>query len=121
MAKSEQDPGLPIKLHPVSNGEFYPPPPTPLAVETMRRTRVLTDSRARRLGVSRREFLLSAAGSAAMLATLAACSKEQNKATGTSTGGTFTIPDEATIDNETATTLLSGDEFNFDVQGHFLE
>ena len=121
MAKSEQDPGLPIKLHPVSNGEFYPPPPTPLAVETMRRTRVLTDSRARRLGVSRREFLLSAAGSAAMLATLAACSKEQNKATGTSTGGTFTIPDEATIDNETATTLLSGDEFIFDVQGHFLE
>ena len=51
---------LPIKVEPVSNGEFFPPPLTPLLKETIRRTHVLADENARRLGISRRQFLASA-------------------------------------------------------------
>ena len=37
----DDDPGLPIKLGPCSNGEFVPPPPTPLVREAARRARTL--------------------------------------------------------------------------------
>jgi len=130
MSREEpSDPGLPIKLHPVSNGEFFPPPPSALAKETVRRTRAVVGEQSRRAGLSRRQFLLSSMGSATMLGILAACSSEQSASTtsagpGPSTtgpGGTFTIPPEATVDPEAAEAVLGGDEFIFDVQGHLLE
>lgn len=129
MAKSEQDPGLPIKVNPASNGEFYPPPPNEIAVEAARRTLQFADRAARKRGISRREFLLSSAGSAAMLSIIAACSNERSQAnpstsaTGTTEGpgGTYSVPEEATIDSTAAREAMGGDEFIFDVQGHFLE
>ena len=117
MARPDPDPGMPIKLDPCSNGEFVPPPPTPLVSETIRRANESVDRNARRTGMTRRDFLLSACASATTLSVLAACSSES----GGSGGGTFTVPTEATIEPEAAQDVLGGTEFIFDVQNHLLE
>ena len=116
------DPGLPIKLNPCSNGEFVPGPATPLALETVRRTRAAADREAAAIGMSRRRFLLSTMGSAAMLTILAACAKDQAAHDGVGApGGTYVVPPEAGRDPAAAADALGGDEFVFDVQGHFLD
>ena len=69
MARRDIDPGLPIKWHPVSNGEFLPPPATPLVREAIRRSHEELDARARHLGIDRRRFLLSACASATTIPT----------------------------------------------------
>ena len=113
---------LPIKFGPVSNGEFYPVPHTPLVAETIRRTNRLADTNARRLGISRRRFLSGASGAAATLFVLGACSKEKNAAEGgDAPGGTFDIPPDTTLDEDAAIESLDGDEFIFDVQSHFID
>ncbi len=119
----DDDPGLPIKLGPCSNGEFVPPPPTPLVREAARRARAQAEVNANRLGMSRRRFLLSSMGAATTLAVLAACSSEQKAAEGdgSGAGGTFDVPPDATVDREVADDLLSSDQFVFDVQTHFLD
>jgi uncharacterized protein len=114
----ETDPGLPIKLGPCSNGEFDPPPPTPLVREAARRARLACDDNARRVGLSRRDFLRTACGAATTLAVLAACSDD---AKGGRSGGTFRVPPESTTEPDAAAEALGGDEFVFDVQGHLLE
>ncbi len=113
----ESDPGLPLKLAPASNGEFRPPPMTALVREARRRSRPLLEANARRSGLSRRDFLLSAAGTATMLSVLAACADDA----GEGRGGTFTVPPDATTDPSRAEEVVGGDEFIFDVQGHFLD
>jgi uncharacterized protein len=119
------DPGLPLKLTPASNGEFRPPPSTPLVREVLRRSRLLLDEHARRSGLSRRDFLLSAAGTATMLSVLTACSGDSARqdagGAGGGPGGTFTVPPEATTDPSVGDEVLGGDEFIFDVQSHFLD
>ncbi len=134
MARPEpSDPGLPIKLEPCSNGEFDPPPVTPLVRRTIERTNRAVDDKARRLGMTRRQFLRSSLGATTMLAALAACSREDGH-----TGGTF-APDgeagqstttvtpetdtEATMDEAAAAEAIGpdGGEFIFDIQGHLLE
>jgi len=124
MAREEMDPGLPIKLGPCSNGEFVPPPPTPLVREAARRARAQAEANAARLGMSRRRFLLSSMGAATTLAVLAACSKEQASSGGpgsTGPGGTYDLPDDATLDAGVADDALGGERFVFDVQTHFLD
>ncbi|HYD09136.1 MAG TPA: hypothetical protein VEA78_03455, partial [Acidimicrobiales bacterium] len=113
--------GLPIKLGPCSNGEFVPPPPTPLVREAARRARAQCDENARRTGMSRRDFLLSAAGAATTLSVLAACADDEKGGGGKASGGTFTIPPEATTDTTVASETLNSDGFVMDVQTHFLE
>ncbi len=137
------DPHLPIRFHPMSNGEYAPAPRSELIDETIRRTLAAADDGARRLGVSRRTFLRNATGMATLLATLAACSREQRAAEPSSsagssststtgapastadvgTGGTFELPPESTIDEEVATTVLQGRDGDLivDVQTHLLE
>jgi len=143
--RGDDDPRLPLTIHPLSNGEYAPLRRSELVNEAVRRTLAVAETNARRLGVSRRAFLRSSAGMATTLAALAACSKEQSESRGstgstaagsgptstsstmpTSTtvlgpGGTFTVPTEATIDDTVATTILSGDEFVMDVQTHLLD
>ena len=139
--RDEQDPGLPIKLHPCSNGEFVPPPVSPVVREAVKRARADAERNARRLGVSRRQFLLSSMGAATTLAALSACSNEaaKNAANSGSTsaplggsgttagtapvgpGGTYAIPPEATVESEAVKRVLGGEEFIFDVQTHFLD
>jgi hypothetical protein len=120
-AWDDEDPGLPIKLNPCSNGEFVPEAPTPLVRETVRRARRDAEDTARRLGMSRRRFLLSSLGAATTLSALAACSRDEARSGGTEPGGTFVVPPEATTEPEAATAAVGGDELVFDVQTHFLD
>lgn len=128
MAKPEApDPGLPIKLGPCGNGEFQPQPANALAREAHRRANAEVDRGARRVGVSRRQFLRSSLGAATTLVALAACTRESGQ-----TGGTFVVDPttagptsdpEVTLDSEAASRAVGplDDEFIFDVQGHLLE
>jgi hypothetical protein len=118
MPADDDDPGLPIKLGPCSNGEFLPRPPRRLARRVARRTRVEAEAHARALGMSRRSFLLSSMGAATMFTVLNACSSDEE---GGSPGGSFAVDPEAQRDPGAAADALGGDEFVFDVQGHFLE
>lgn len=115
----DEDP-LPIKLGPVSNGEFLPIPHTPTVQEAIRRTRRLADDHARKLGISRRRFLAGASGSAAMFLFLSACSKEEAANRSTTTGGTYDLDPSTTLDEEAAVDALGGKEFVFDVQTHYV-
>jgi uncharacterized protein len=77
----EEDPGLPIEFGPASNAEFDPEPALPPVLrETIRRARADAERSARRLGMSRREFLLSAAGAATTFLALNACTREEHRA-----------------------------------------
>ena len=111
---------LPIKLGPVSNGEFLPIPHTPFVREVIRRTQVLADENARRLGVSRREFLNGVTGAATALFVLSACSNEKAKSAGRPRGGSFDVSTTSTLDRDSALGQLGGKEFIFDVQSHYV-
>ena len=72
--------------------------------------------------MSRRSFLLSLCGAATTLLALNACSDEATRAAkGRKPGGRFDIPTTASTDPDAARAALAGNEFVFDVQGHFLE
>ncbi|MBA2325042.1 MAG: amidohydrolase family protein [Actinobacteria bacterium] len=114
--RHDPDAELPIKLEPCSNGEFLPLPITPVAAETIRRTRDEADRQARRLGLSRRTFLRSVAGAALMLTVLDRTAREAHGAT----GGRYNLPVDAASDADVARSFLGGDEFIFDVQVHYL-
>jgi predicted TIM-barrel fold metal-dependent hydrolase len=122
--KDDEDPGLPIKFGPCSNGEYDPEPLSPVITEAIRRAREECERNARRLGMGRREFLLSSMAAATTLLTLDACTREALRArTGrrASPGGTFVIPSEATTEPSAAASAVGGEEFILDVQGHLLE
>jgi uncharacterized protein len=82
----DDDLRLPIAFHPLSNGEYAPLPRNDVVREAVRRTLEAADVHARRLGISRRAFLRSAAGMATTLSALAACSSEKSRANPTTTG-----------------------------------
>src|SRR4051812_38154876 len=98
--RDDIDPGLPIKLAPCSNGEYVPPPPTALVREAMRRARAESHAMARRLGMSRRRFLLSSMGAALGLVVLDGCSKDSGGAA--RPAGSFSLPPEATSEPSAA-------------------
>jgi predicted TIM-barrel fold metal-dependent hydrolase len=110
---------LPIELGPVSNGEYDPVPMSPVLRETARRTRELLDRQARRLGMSRREFLRTSMATAAALLVLDACSDEERRSRGKPSGGRLSIPQETTTEPTVAHSFPS--EFVMDVQTHFLD
>jgi hypothetical protein len=91
--------------------------------ETIRRARDAADENARRVGMSRREFLLSICGAATTLLVLDACTREavRSVSPGATPGGGYEIPSEATTDPEAAHEAIGGEEFVFDIQGHLLE
>jgi uncharacterized protein len=112
--KSAPDPELrtPLAILPPSNGEFCPHPPSPRRLLAERLWRRAVEEHHRRAGMSRREFASSACGSAAALWALnqVACSSDESPA--------FEV-DEGMMDDEPrARSVLSGDEFIFDVQTH---
>jgi uncharacterized protein len=113
----DQDPGLPIKFGPCSNGEFVPAPLTAVERESVKRARVACGDNARSVGMSRRDFLFTVTAAATTLLTLQGCLGEA----GDSTGGRYRVPPQADRDPEAARHALAGDEFVFDVQGHHLE
>lgn len=125
--KDPSDPGLPLQLGPCSNGEQPPVPPNAVARRAVARMRPALIENARRAGMSRRRFLVSAAGAATSLSILNACADEQRAATSTTSGtstttaGSFTVPPEATVDTEIADQVLRGYVPIIDDQAHFLE
>jgi hypothetical protein len=121
VARDDADPGLPVKLHPCSNGEYLPAPASPLVREVAHRSRDEAERLARRLGLSRRSFLRSSMGAALVLGTLAACSEEQAAERGDGPGGTYDVAPEAATDPDAALDAVGGEEFVFDVQAHFLD
>jgi predicted TIM-barrel fold metal-dependent hydrolase len=104
---------LPIKIDRTSNGEYAPPLLTSRQKLANRLAHEAASENARRLGVSRRAFLVSAAGAAS---TLAACNSANPDA-----GGSFNLPAESPLDNAAAASAVEGDEFIFDVQTHCVE
>src|SRR5918999_5059120 len=108
---------LPIKLDTTSNGEFMPVPLTPVNRLANRLAHDSADRNAKRAGLTRRDFLVSACGPATTLLAFNAA----NAAAGR-TGGYFDIPSDAAMDVQLAAARTgSQDEFIFDVQGHFVE
>ena len=111
------DPGLPIKFGPCSNGEYVPAPLTPLEHEAIRRAHEDCRRDARSLGLSRRDFLFTVSAAATSLLALEGCLGESDE----KPGGRYEVPTDARRDADAARSALAGDEFVFDVQGHHLE
>jgi uncharacterized protein len=106
---------LPVKLDSTSNGEFEPVPLEPQHEHANRLAMENATANARRLGLSRRDFLVSASGAATtLLAMNAAYAAVGN------TGGFFQLSADAALDADAAEAALAGKEFIFDVQGHFV-
>jgi len=104
---------LPIKIDTTSNGEFAPVPLSKRNLLGNRLAHEFASANSKRLGLSRRSFLVSACGAASTLLAF-------NKANAAS-GGYFDIPREAALDPQLAQATVGKREFIFDVQGHFVD
>ena len=116
--QSRSDPDgkrLPIKLDSTSNGEFVPVPLDSANRHANRLAQTWAGENAKRRGVGRRDFLVSACGAASTLLAFNAA----NAAAGR-TGGFFELDQVAALDPDVAIEQLGGREFVFDVQGHFV-
>src|SRR5436309_1090288 len=106
---------LPIKLDTATNGEFEP---IPLEAMHHRARRLAFDAataNAKRLGLSRRAFLVSACGAATTLLGMNAAYAAANRR-----GGFYELQGEGALDIQIARSALDRNEFIFDVQGHFV-
>ena len=106
---------LPIKLDTTSNGEFMPVPLSSANRAAKRLAHEAASDHSKKLGTSRRSFLVSACGAASTLLAF-------NQAHGTS-GGFFDIDKDAALDLQLARlqTGAAKEELVFDVQGHFVD
>jgi hypothetical protein len=105
----DDDLALPVKLDSTSNGEFWPRPLEP-AVERARAAALEhATQNARRLAMSRREYLATCCGAATVFLALNALGCR---------GGRYRVPKEAALDPAAARAALGGEEFVFDVQTH---
>lgn len=107
---------LPIKVDSTSNGEFEPIPLDLASRFANQLANQRIDENARYVGMGRRPFLVSACGAASTLLAFNAA----HAAAGRS-GGYYDLPAEAAYDPELAEHVLAGDEFIFDVQGHYVD
>ena len=104
---------LPVKLDTATNGEFIPRPLAPRNLDINRKALEQADRSAKRLSVSRRQFLASSCGAASTLLTM----NQVNAAAGKS-GGFFDIPLAAAMEPAAAESAVGQGEFIFDIQGH---
>jgi hypothetical protein len=104
---------LPIKFDTASNGEFAPVPLEPYHEAAIAHAHACVSDNARRQGVGRRAFMVSACGAATALRAL----NDAHAAQGRS-GGYFDLPKIAGVDQDVAAATLEGNEFIFDVQNH---
>src|SRR5215468_9012142 len=108
---------LPIKLDTTSNGEFAPVPLSAANRAGNRLAHEAASHNAKRLGVGRREFLVSACGTASALLAFNTANAAAGKR-----GGFFEIEAEAALEPQLAQARVGGKgEFIFDVQGHFVD
>lgn len=106
---------LPIKIDNASNGEFEPLPLPKRCRLGNEQALEDVDAAARKVGQDRRSFMVGACGAASTLLSLNAV----NAAAG-NTGGYFDVSDDARYDTDVAQSTLNGDEFIFDVHGHYI-
>ncbi len=106
---------LPIKLDTTTNGEFAPMPLKPTDLLANKLAQEQATYNAKRCGMNRRQFMVSACGAASTLLAF-----NEANAAAVRFGGRFDIPADAVVDPELAATKLNGREFIFDVQGHFI-
>ena len=106
---------LPIKIDSTSNGEYEPIPITPVNRQGNELALERAGENAKRLGWSRREFLISSCGAASTLLAL-----NQANAGHGRVGGFFEVGAEAALDKHAAAAQVDGGEFIFDVQGHYV-
>lgn len=106
---------LPIKLDATSNGEFVPIPLHPVHRRIRHEALSDADHAARRLARSRRDFLISSCGAASTLLAM-----NRVYAAAGQTGGYYAIDPEAAYEPALADAAVTGQEFIFDVQGHFV-
>lgn len=106
---------LPVKLDTTTNGEFAPVPLAPQHYHARALAQGAATENARRLSMSRRQFLVSACGAASALLGMNTAYAAAGRH-----GGSFELKAEAALDIELARSSLDGNEFIFDVQGHFV-
>jgi uncharacterized protein len=99
-----------------SNGEFEPVPLSRANQAANHFAQEAATLNAKRLGLRRRDFLLSACGAASTLLAFNAA----NAAAGRS-GGFFDLHADAALEPQLAQANLEKAEFIFDVQGHFVD
>ena len=109
----DRGPRLPIKLDSTSNGEFAPVPLDTAARHARDAAEAAIAANARRVGRTRRDYLVSLLGAAATLSTFNRAFAAAGKH-----GGRYELPAEAPFELAAATEVLAGDEFIFDVQLH---
>ncbi len=107
---------LPIKLDTATNGEYAPVPLEPVHHQARGLAFESADRNAKKLALSRRGFLVSACGAASTLLAMNQAYARQGPR-----GGFFEIPKEAALDVQLARSAVDGEEFIFDVQGHFVK
>ncbi len=113
MRGGDENARLPIRLDSTSNGEFAPVPLPRACVLANALARGRADAAARRVGLSRRRFLVSSCGAATTLLAM----NEAFARAGRS-GGCYELPPESAFEPELAEARLGGSELIFDVQGH---
>ncbi len=107
---------LPVKLDNASNGEFLPRV-LPEHFEHINRMAIQrAAANARRLNLSRREFLVSLSGAATCLLVMNEVSAAMGR-----TGGHFVVPADAGLDAGSASAALGKKEFIFDIQTHHFD
>ena len=108
---------LPIKLDTTSNGEFEPVPLSQANRASNRLADEAASENAKRLNLSRRDFLISACGAASALLAFNAANAAAGKR-----DGFFELEPEAALEPQLAQARVGGKgEFIFDVQGHFVD
>lgn len=107
---------LPIKIDTTCNGEFVPVPLNAANNYGNQLAREQATRNARRVNQARRRFMISACGAATTLLAV----NQANAAAGR-VGGYFDVPAEAALDLAQAEAAVGGDEFIFDVQGHYVD
>ncbi len=106
---------LPIKLDTTTNGEFAPIALAPMHRHARRLAQQAATRNAKRVGLTRRAFLVSACGAASTLLAMNAAYAAANRR-----GGYYELESEAALELPIARSALDKNEFIFDVQGHFV-
>ena len=92
---------LPIKLDPTTNGEFAPVPLSPVHHHAQKLALDAASKHARRLGLTRRAFLVSACGAASTLLAINAAYAASGRR-----GGYYDLPAESALDMQLARSAL---------------
>ncbi len=108
---------LPIRIDTTSNGEFSPVPLSPRNKAANALAHQWAGENAKRTGLERRDFMISACGAAT---TLLAVNHANAMGSKPKKGAKFDLPAEAALDPDAAMEALGGEEFIFDIQGHYV-